>query len=200
MSIHSSHFCKILRIALFCVCWFHGILGGLFLCSSQADRCKSKLAVFEHMKQKAIGLQTALFYQGYGLVLENENKPDLAEQIYVEGLRAKAEPMRRLQAAYERVAAKRALAQPTTDKENSDPSFLVVTGGVAVSTTKAPSTSTWKQTESAPDGQRALSPSKSQHEEMSFEELRAAFTERKAHEPTSNAKSCQAPVSGTHMH
>jgi hypothetical protein len=64
-----------------------------------ADSSDNSEAVFQHLRAKGIGAKVGLMYQGYALALELKKKYAEAEDMYIQGLREGAEPMRELVAS-----------------------------------------------------------------------------------------------------
>lgn len=65
-----------------------------------ADLCDSPEDVFQVLTSKQIGVALAMYYQAYTIVVENQGNWELAEQLYLQGIKAQATPLDSLIEAY----------------------------------------------------------------------------------------------------
>jgi hypothetical protein len=65
-----------------------------------ADLCETPEDVFNTLTSKQIGVGLAMYYQAYTIVVENQGQWDLADQLYMQGIKAQATPLDSLIEAY----------------------------------------------------------------------------------------------------
>lgn len=67
--------------------------------SLQANQCQEPVEVYKHMNSNSIGKQCAAYYKAWALCTEELGQTKAADQIFLQGIEAGAQPLDELKKA-----------------------------------------------------------------------------------------------------
>ncbi|KAL1561467.1 non-specific serine/threonine protein kinase [Salvia divinorum] len=82
-----------------------------------AENCVDAEVIYSFLEANSIGVTHAAFYISYALLMEQKNKNKTANEIFNRGLSMKAEPVKKLTAAYQKFLS-RSMRQPKATEQD----------------------------------------------------------------------------------